>query len=190
MELNIWLGETVRLRGVEPEDWKTFMEWNLDTESARSSYFIPFPQSSEDVKKYALRVSLERGENDVYSFMIENMAGEVIGSINSHDAFRRYGTFSYGVAVRREHWGKGYAGEAIRIMLGFFFDELGYQKCNVGVYSFNAASIRLHEKLGFTLEGRQRRCVFTHGEYFDNLLFGMTVEEYRELWGERKENHP
>ncbi|MBI4928809.1 MAG: GNAT family N-acetyltransferase [Anaerolineae bacterium] len=184
MTTNLWQGERIRLRGVEPEDWQVFMDWNLDTETARACYFIPFPQSAADVKRYAEQTALQRGENDSYTLLMALADGSVVGSINTHDAFRRYGTFSYGVAVKREYWGNGYAGEAIRLVLRYFFDELGYQKCNAGVYSFNTASIRLHEKLGFTLEGRQRRNVFTNGEYFDNLLFGMTAEEFRARWKE------
>ena len=84
--------------------------------------------------------------------------------------------------MRREYWGKGYAGEAIRLVLGYFFDELGYQKCTVDVYAFNTQSVRLHEKLGFKLEGRERRMIYTGGAYHDNLIMGITVEEFRALW--------
>lgn len=48
------------------------------------------------------------------------------------------------------------------------------------VYSFNEASIRLHEKLGFQREGCLRRTIFTQGQYFDVIVFGLTVEEYEE----------
>ncbi len=61
----------------------------------------------------------------------------------------------------------------------FADDELNYQKVSATVYSNNEASQRLHERLGFTLEGRIRRVVFTLGQHFDELHYGMTVEEYR-----------
>jgi RimJ/RimL family protein N-acetyltransferase len=182
MGVNIWQNEAVRLRAVEPEDWKIFMDWNLDTETARMCYFIPFPQSAVDVQRFALETSQKRGENDHYVWMIENPDGIAVGNLNSHDTDRRIGTFSYGVAIRREFWGKGYAPQAIRLVLNYFFNELGYQKCNVGVYSFNSASIRLHEKLGFVREGQRRRTIYTAGQYFDDVLFGMTIEEYRARW--------
>ena len=157
MSMNVWESDLVRLRGVEPDDWKIFMDWNLDTETARMCYHIPFPQSSVDVQRYALETAQKRGENDIYTWMIENNEGIGVGNINSHDTDRRCGTFSYGLAIRREFWGNGYAPEAIRLVLRYFFNELGYQKCNVSVYAFNSASIRLHEKLGFVREGQRRR---------------------------------
>ncbi len=183
MKLSYWQGEKVHLRSVEPDDWQVFRDWNLDSESARSSYFIPFPQSSADLQRMANQLALQRGENDEFRFMIEDNAGKVIGTLNTHGAERRNGVFRYGVAVRREYWGKGYAVEAVRLVLAYFFDELGYQKCNVDVFDFNPASIRLHEKLGFVFEGQIRRSVFTNGRYHDSLIYGITVEEFREKWG-------
>jgi RimJ/RimL family protein N-acetyltransferase len=188
MGSNLWQAAHIRLRGVEAADWKVFMEWNLDTEAARSSYFIPFPQSSSDVQRYAEETARQRGENDVFNWAIDEVEHGLVGVINSHDADRRNGTFSYGVAVRREFWGRGYAGEAICLVLNYFFNELGYQKCNVGVYAFNQASIRLHEKLGFLREGRQRRSVYTAGRYYDNLLYGMTAEEFRARWPQESQS--
>ncbi|HET7095418.1 MAG TPA: GNAT family N-acetyltransferase, partial [Thermomicrobiales bacterium] len=63
--------------------------------------------------------------------------------------------------------------------LRYFFDELGYQKAHVHVYAFNAASIRLHERLGFQREGRLRRMLFTGGQFHDVLVYGLTLEEFR-----------
>ncbi len=64
-------------------------------------------------------------------------------------------------------------------MLRYFFHELRYQKVTAQVYSFNAPSIALHERLGFQVEGRLRRMIFTHGRHFDELLYGMTVRNLR-----------
>lgn len=68
----------------------------------------------------------------------------------------------------------------------FMFDERRFQKCEAHVYDYNAASISLHRKLGFVEEGRQRRHLFLAGEYHDQLLFGMTVEEFRQLYPKLK----
>jgi RimJ/RimL family protein N-acetyltransferase len=69
----------------------------------------------------------------------------------------------------------------VPLLLRFYFDELRYQKVNAGVYAFNEASLKLHAKLGMREEGRIRRAYFSGGEYHDELRFGMTAEEFREL---------
>jgi RimJ/RimL family protein N-acetyltransferase len=183
MSTNIWQGKKVRLRAIEPEDWPIFSAWNLDTETARLCYSIPFPSSQERDRRWAADQAAKEAQNDAFDFAIENLQRDLVGVINTHTCNPRNGTFGYGLAVRREHWRKGYASEAILLVLRYFFLELRYQKVNVGVYAYNEASIRLHERLGFTQEGRLRRMTYTNGRYFDDILFGMTVEEF-------SENHP
>lgn len=182
--MNDWEGKLVRVRAVETTDWQIHYEWNKDTEAARASYFIPFPSSIESVKRWVEKEAANPQTNDVFNFQIETLAGEMVGGINTHTCSPRDGTFSFGLAVLSQHQRKGYASEAVIIVLRHFFEERRYQKVSSGSYSFNEASIRLHESLGFQLEGRMRRMKFTRGQYFDELVFGMTVEEFREKYGD------
>lgn len=175
---NLWQGERVRLRAVEPQDWETFNAWNGDSQTARACYFVPFPKSDEAARKWALEQSLAAPQGDTFNFVIETLEGEFAGTINTHDCDPRNGTFSYGLAILAEQRHKGYASESIRLVLRYFFQELRYQKATVQVYAFNEASIKLHESLGFVHEGRLRRMVFTQGQYHDELILGMTREEF------------
>jgi len=63
-------------------------------------------------------------------------------------------------------------------VLRYYFEELRYQKVTVSVYSFNEESIALHKRLGFKQEGCLRRMIYTRGQYFDRLLFGLTADEF------------
>jgi RimJ/RimL family protein N-acetyltransferase len=190
MNHNLWQGQRVRLRGVEPEDWETFFPWNDDTGVARDCYAIPFPGSKARQKKWAADLAVSEAENDNFRWVIENLKGEMVGTINAHDCDRRAGAFSYGLAIQREHWRRGYASEAIRIVLGYFFHELRYLKVTVQVYDFNQGSIQLHQKLGFQIEGRIRQVIFTNGQYFDEILMGLTREEYEAMPPSLMGNHP
>jgi len=175
---NVFAGQLVRLRGVEPEDWEMFHTWNADSEAARTGYWIPFPGSKERQRQWAAKLATQDGTDDLFFFVIETLAGEIVGSIRTHECDRRNGTFTYGVAIVREHQRKGYAAEAIRLLLGYFFRELRYQKVTARVYSFNEASLTLHEHLGFVREGCLRRMRYTNGRYFDDVIYGMTAEEF------------
>jgi RimJ/RimL family protein N-acetyltransferase len=170
-------GARNRLRAVEPADWETHFLWDQDSETARSLDRVHFPHSREAVKRWAERASLQEGKT-TDDLEIETHAGEQVGAIGTHHCERRAGTCSYGVAIGAEHLSKGYASEAILLVLRHFFHELGDQKATAQVYSFNASSIALHERLGFQLEGRLRRMIVTHRRHFDELLFGMTCEEF------------
>ncbi len=180
MPASVWQGKLVRLRAVEPDDWQHFEAWSADSDSDRNTYFISFPHSREAMKKFAMSLATTEPKNHEFSWMIENLEGQTVGMINTHNCDARVGTFRYGLVIQRQFWRKGYASDAIRLVLRFFFDELRYQKVNAEVYSYNEPSYKLHQKLGFKEEGRLRRMVYTDGCFYDEIIFGMTCEEFQE----------
>ena len=80
---NIWQGKVVRMRAVEPEDWQAFFEWDADTDVARDTYNIPFPGSREAPKKWTTALAATEPKNHEYRWVIENLAGEFAGTINT-----------------------------------------------------------------------------------------------------------
>lgn len=49
------------------------------------------------------------------------------------------------------------------------------------MFADNTRSVRVLEKLGFTLEGRQRRQIYKWETYHDLLRYGLLREEYDTL---------
>ena len=177
--MNTWQGKLVRLRALEPDDWQVHYQWNQDADMPRNLDFIWFPQSRAAVKKWVEEATTKKPENDQVDLVIETLDGEYAGFIGANQTQPRNGTFKYGIAIVPSQQRKGYASEAVQLLLRHYFDELRYQKVNADVFSFNDASIRLHERLGFQLEGRLRRMIYGHGAYHDVLIYGMTAEEFR-----------
>ena len=177
--MNTWEGKLVRLRALEPEDWEIHYEWNKDSEMSKSLDYVWFPQSRAAVKKWAEETASQKVSNDQPDFVIETLDGEYAGFMGIHGVDKRVGTFKYGIAILPQHQRKGYASEAIKLVLRHYFNELRYQKVTAHVFSFNTASIQLHERLGFQLEGTLRRMVYTDGQHHDELIFGMTDDEFR-----------
>lgn len=175
---NLWQGEKVRLRAFEPSDWEFFQACDRDTQTARDCYLIPVPRSDQAARDWAAREAAAQPVGDSFRWVIADLQGAPVGTLNTHTCDPRCGTFMYGLAIGVDYRRRGYASEAIRIVLGFYFNELRYQKATVSIYSWNTGSIRLHEKLGFQLEGRLRRMIYTKGEYFDELYYGITREEF------------
>lgn len=181
-----WQGEKVRLRPVRIEDAEQAFLDSLDSPARRALQLgIELPTSVE-----LLRESLEKwvGCKDaggVIVFTVESLEGEAVGGISYHTRNRKNGTFSFGVVIARAHRGKGYAEDAVRILLRYAFWERRHQKCNSACVSTNVESIRLHRKLGFTEEGRRRRQWFLEGQFHDDVLFGLTREEFDALERER-----
>ena len=175
---NIFEGKLVRLRASEPSDGAIFRDRDReDTDSGRFLSEIGFPAPRLDAQ--ALPVGeVKPHEGDNFPFTIETLDGVVVGAIHIHHCNIRCGTFMYGLGIFPEHRRRGYAFEAIWLALRYYFYERRCQKCTAEVYSFNEASARLQERLGFTLEGRLRRMVYTGGAFHDSLFYGITREEF------------
>lgn len=152
MKNNFWIGEKVRLRAVELKDIDEFFKagFDSDTDLDRFCDEIHFPQSKEKMKERLEKAINSDNSNDEFWWIIENMEGHPVGNINTFSCNRRVGTFRYGLGLEKEHWGKGYAKEAIKIVLRYYFRELRYQKVNA----------------------------YTNGEFFDEIYYGMTAEEF------------
>ena len=163
------------LRAVEPEDAAFFFALQQDTERGRLLDFLPPPSSKAALESWAREQSQKEFDGDAFQWMIE-AAGEPVGSIVTHTVSPRNGTFSYGLDARN-HQRKGYAKEAVTLVLHYYFGELRYQKAHISVQENNAGSLALHRSSGFKHEGTQRRMVFQKGRYLDLLLFGLTADE-------------
>ena len=174
-----WQGEKVRLRPLRTEDAEQSFTDSLDSPSRQLLQLgIELPTSVE-----LQRSSLEkyvgcRDADGVIVFITENVEGLNVGGISLHSRHEKNGLFSFGIVISREHRRKGYAEDAIRILLKYGFWERRYQKCNSACAHTNDGSIALHRKLGFIEEGRRRRELFCNGKYYDDILFGMTREEF------------
>ena len=184
MILNIFEGKKIRLRAVEITDLENYFcnGEEIDTPAQRSGDRARLPMS-----KTVMRERVESLANMIPGYeecfmIIEDKAGNAVGNINTHTCSRVDGTFEYGLGVRSKHRCNGYASEAIKLVLNFYFNELNYQKANVRVYSYNYESKGLHEKLGFVHEGIIRRSFYGNGKFHDILCYGMTREEFNEKY--------
>lgn len=177
-----WDGKRVRLRAIEPKDAQFHFDINCQNETGRNLEQVYPPSSLASVEKWTSEAALTGfKDGDNFHFEMESLdAGETVGTIDTHHCDPRVGVVSYGLAVHENHRRKGYASDAICLVLRYYFLERRYQKANVGVFSFNEDSQRLHERLGFVLEGRQRRTTYSGGEYHDLVWYGITAEEFRE----------
>lgn len=179
-----WTGARVRLRAYEPEDWTSSALFD-ETPDQRSSWRLHPPRSAFAARKSAEEAAARQPEDGDGSFPLIITATQdatVVGRMNVHSVEQVNGTFSYGIGILPAYKGQGCASEAILLVLRYMFEERRFQKCEPTVLDYNTASLQLHRKLGFVEEGRRRRHVFSGGRFHDEVLFGMTVEEYRERY--------
>ena len=178
-----WQGPRIRLRAMTREDLEVWLKEDTDTEGIRHlAYGVELPKSPPAADEFAARFANFKGTDERIMFTIETLDGEVVGGINIHTMDPKNGTFGVGERIYRAYRGNGYAAEAKEIVLRYAFNELRYQKYNVSCIDTNAAQIKALIRFGCKEEGRRRRMIYTAGRYFDEILFGMTREEFEEKY--------
>jgi RimJ/RimL family protein N-acetyltransferase len=176
-----WQGEKTRLRPWRLDDAELRYNASLDSPTlALHEDGIVLPSSLE-LQQERLEKIAGLKDDGMIRFAMENLEAVTVGWLSFHSRDQKNGTFGFGVAVYRDYRGHGYALDAVITLLKYAFWEQRFQKCNSMCLHSNIGSIRLHQKLGFLEEGLIRRNCFQNGEYHDEVLFGMTREEFDAL---------
>jgi RimJ/RimL family protein N-acetyltransferase len=89
----------------------------------------------------------ERGEFDVWAVCSRD-DGRYIGSAELKPR-RGAGDFEIVYILGKTHWGRGYATEVARLLIGYGFDKLHLDRVSATVDPDNIASVHVLEKLGF-----------------------------------------
>lgn len=178
-----WQGADIRLRPMRKEDTELWLlEENRDSEAVHFlNYGMTLPKSEEDARAFAEHYANFSNADERIMFSIEALEGELVGGINLHSMNQKNGTFETGTRVYRAYRGKGYAFQAKHIVLRYAFHELRFQKYTIRCLETNTPMIRHAKRLGCQQEGRLRRHIYTQGQYFDELIFGLTREEFDTL---------
>ncbi len=180
----------VRLRALTEADTHVWLEQSRDSETERLlEPGIGLPKTERDRAAFFERWGEFRNSGERIMFSIETLEGELVGGLNINSVDTRNGTFCVGSLIHREHRGKGYFEEAKRIVLRYCFHELRLQKYNSSTIETNEGTIRHFARIGAQPEGRRRRNVFTGGRYYDDLLYGLTREEFDANDAEWKRAH-
>ena len=178
-----WRGADIRLRPLREDDGAL---WLADQQSDREAvrflnYGIDLPSSEDAAQQFVARYAEFNNRAERIMFSIERLDGELVGGINIHSMDRKNGTFETGTRIYRAHRGRGYGFQAKVIVLRYAFHELRFQKYNIRCMESNEPMIHHAARLGCQAEGRIRRQIYTAGRFYDELIFGLTREEFDAL---------
>lgn len=125
-------------------------------------YWSSAPHSTLEQSRAWLDSMINSPPELIDDFMI-TLEGEVIGKIGA------WRLPEIGFAIRSDHWGKGYAGEALRAFLDQIFRRPGVEFLIADVDPRNAASLRLLTAHGFVETGRATGTWNTHIALGDSI---------------------
>lgn len=175
---SILVGERVRLRGVLDDDLPTIARWEMDPGrmTTLSNWVAP---PSEAAAKERVADWSANGKDDV-GFAIETLGDPpvLVGDIHLVGVRPKDRCATLGIALGREHIGRGYGTDAVRIIVDYGFREMGLHRIQLSVAPFNPGAVRVYEKVGFTEEGRHREYVLHDGHWYDEILMSILDHEW------------
>ena len=142
--------ERLILRPLTPEDAAAVFAWAGDEEAAR---YMVYPVYTAEEKVREWLSSLQAEETEFHFGFVRKEDGKLIGSGSIGPDARREGFWGFGYNFRRDCWGKGYATEAAKAMIGFARERFGIRRFSSSHAEPNGASGRVMEKCGLHFVG-------------------------------------
>ncbi|MGI6546632.1 MAG: GNAT family N-acetyltransferase [Fastidiosipilaceae bacterium] len=122
-------------------------------------------------------------ENTYFLFsIVHHVTNQVKGLVNLDGVSwsNRHTEIGIGISDLKER-GKGYAPEALRLLIDYCFDQMGMHRVFARIIEGNEPSIRLFEKLGFKREGQMREHVFRDGGWRDMYIYAVLDSEWKTI---------
>jgi [ribosomal protein S5]-alanine N-acetyltransferase len=138
--------------------------------------------AEEMTRAYLLNAITRAGEQPRVEFRLVltiRPADVVRGRIKFQCLRPEAGEWEIGWAVHPHDWGKGYATEAARAMLGFAFSQPGVHRVVAFCNAFNTASYRVMEKLGMRRDGLLRESLRWNGQWVDELVYAILERDWK-----------
>ena len=172
--------ERLRLREFAHDDWRAVLDYQRDPLYLR--YYPWTDRTVDDVRDF-IRMFLdwqeERPRRRFQLAIVRRCDDRLIGNCGIRRAPDSDDEAELGYELNPDYWGQGYATEAASAMVRFGFDRLGLQSITSWCIADNTASARVLERLGFSLERRQRRQEYFKGRWWDTLDYALAASEWQ-----------
>lgn len=163
------MNESILLRAVTAEDLPMLLAWRNHPDVRRFMY-NQHEIHHEEHQNWFAKVSQDPSRAAL--FYIEG---------NTPLGFCQFTTYQ-----KRADWGfylapdapKGTGKRLGKAALDFAFLERQWQKVSGEALGYNKPSIKFHNKLGFTEEGRLREHAEVDGQFYDVICFGLLRSEW------------
>jgi RimJ/RimL family protein N-acetyltransferase len=104
----------------------------------------------------------------------DECVGEVV--LNQYDEGNRSCNFRTFVGPAGQ--GRGLGTEALRLIVGYGFEEIGLHRISLEVYAFNPRARHVYEKAGFVAEGVLRESLHYNSEWIDATVMSILDHEW------------
>lgn len=166
---NFFTGKIIRLLPFEKEDIPLSLRWNND-EAINTFNGSRIPNSLLEQNDWYEKTQHDKSKRKL---VIANHEGEKVGMITLFNIDTKNQNCEIGIYISPEHQKKGYAREALNLLVSFCFYEMNMHKVYAKILSFNKPSVLLFESVGFKFEYAMKECFFTNGDFIDIAVYSI-----------------
>lgn len=174
------MNEVLYLREVTPDDWSLLHEFASNEDVCK---FQPWgPNTEEDSKFFIAQAIRDRNKRHRSRFVFtivlketEKVVGNIEMNITDWD-----GVGEIGFVIHHKYWGRGYAKQAVCLMLKHCFECCELQRVAAVCDPNNVASIKVLEKVGMVKEGVLRKDLYIKGKWRDSVVYSLLKEEWND----------
>ena len=168
-------GTNICLREVRESDLEIFQRYrNNYTDSI--NYRTIKPLTSENQKKYWIEIV--NSDKHIVFTITEKQTSKVIGEIRASN-INQYHSAEAGLWIIPECRHKGYASDALQLLLKFIFGRANINRIEAQIASTNTDSISFFERNGFVHEGILRETTYYNYRYQNTVVMSMLKSEYK-----------
>ena len=172
-------GKTIILRAIEEDDLEILHRWANDPKTQDMIGNLHFPSSMDFHKMWFQNLKSDQLNQ---RFAIEAPDVGIIGISSIIQIDWRNNHAWHGIMLGDANIrGKGYGIDSVMATMRYAFDELHLERLDGSIIEYNTISFFFYSKLGWKEEGRRRNYYFRRGRYWDQIVVGITKQDYYEL---------
>lgn len=168
-------GTKVILMGITKEHTPLIVNWRNNPKVKRNFIF----QETFTNKMHNTWMDTKVKSGEVIQFIIYiRDSSKPIGSVYLRDVDKQKQKAEFGIFIGEDSArGKGYGGEAARLVCKYGFEQLNLHKIMLRVFAFNKEAVRCYENAGFVQEAYLKDEEKINGRFYDVIYMAMLNTE-------------
>jgi RimJ/RimL family protein N-acetyltransferase len=170
-------GKLVVLRPFADSDVPVFLEAVADPEVARLTGGTPGEGPGEE-KTREWYGSRNAQDDRLDLAVVDRSSGACVGEVVLNEWDPHNGSCNFRTLLVAAGRNRGLGTEAIRLIVGYGFEELGLHRISLEVFSHNPRARRAYEKVGFVAEGVLRQVLRDGDGWADATVMSILAPEW------------
>ena len=184
--LPVLLGSQVILRDLRVSDAASLCALLTTEEVTR--FISPPPTTVEGFERFIQWALNQRAAGSYACFAVTLQGADTaIGIFQIRETEPDFGTAEWGFALGSPFWGTGVFADGARLVQTFAFETLHVHRLEARAAVRNGRGNRALQKMGAVPEGVLRKSFLRNGEYLDQVLYAIVVDDWRASRDQRLE---